>query len=396
MTTLKQHLLFWALSLLPLTSVLSQTAFSVEPETLQEALEYIESAYGEQIEIGMDEISAFLSDAINEDDYSQDCTSPEVAITEYDLDFITFSWDAPLVDVAYFEHRSLNLYTGENEYNTTDEGEATYFISSDFYLFLFNSVCTNEKKSKVQIIIVDKDVMFELPPDDRGCDCRDPTIVSLIKQPMPPGIPGPILGFAQAPWNSKPACQVTKYIINIDDINHSGYEASAYILHNPNHSPEKVYLHTFCSTNFFSPNPYNINPGDIGKYHLEFNNNIRVNIEDASIMQNAIITLSTCECESDSRSEIAVREIQNVDFKVTCENPVYDQISLKVNLQKADKLSVQLFDVFGQAIVPGIFENKATGSHRLKIPVSQLSSGIYTCLVKSGNQTKAIKIIKVK
>ncbi len=394
MITFKIKALGCFLILLSCSFANAQTAFSLSPETLPEVLDYIETAYGEQIEISTDDLNDFLSSAINENNYSEDCFPPKVSISEYTFDLITFSWEAPDEAVEFYEYRSLNLYSGESDYNQTEEEEAIYQLSADFHLFLFNSVCNTEKVSKAQIIIVDKDVMIHLPNEAKDCNCPDSETIPLLKYASPASS-GPVLGFVQSQWTPDSNCDITKYILTIDDMTASGYEATAFILHEHSSVPENIYLNTNCSLNLFTTPPSNINSGDPGKYHLVFNNNIRVNIENISIFQNANITLTTCFCDSASRSKFNSKDKNNISSLIY-ENPIYDKMFIELNLTETSRVSFQFIDMLGKPVGSKIIKYGESGNNQFKIDSAHLTAGFYAFLIEYDNQSKLIKIVKAQ
>lgn len=402
MVTSKPTLFYLILFILFSSYARSQTSILVDPSVLPEVVAYIEETYGEQIEINMDEVYDFLSAAINDGNYSEECDYSTVDISENEFDYLAFSWEAPLEGVEYFEHRSLNLYTGNSTYTSTDEGEAIYSISSGFYLFLFNSICSSRQSSAAQIIIVDKDVMLNGPPALRNCICNTPSIVNLPIHSGPPLLPNSnnttnlILGNAQLPWSPNPNCTLNKYIINIDDPNNN-YEASAFILHDPLHTPALVYLHPTCSQNLYIPSSTNLNAGDPGKYFLEFtSSNIMVNVQDLSIVQNGKIDVSICKCDVSGRTDQTSLDQGINNFAVSYLNPISDQMSLKIELPDAAEISFQFWDMLGQSIGLDRSENRAAGSNLFEFSTMHLSPGIYNGLIKCGNQSEVIKIIKVQ
>ncbi len=395
MYTTKSLLSFIVLLLFSNIPLFAQAPFILEPENINEVLEHIEEAYGSQIEINLDEINVFLTEAINANNYSGNCQTPETNIVEYNPELIAFEWDTPLDDVIYFEHRSLDLYTGATEYGITDEGYAEYNISSGFYLFLFNSVCPNQKVSKANIIIVDKDVMLNGPPELQSCNCKTPIQISLTKSPAPPGSPWPILGYAQFSFPNTPSCAITKYIIDIDDVTTS-YEASAFFVHESNTSPQNIYIHPLCSNNLNLISGTSLYAGDPGKYHLEFNSNIRINIEDPDIMASGKIELTRCKCR---RTRIFEEQVFKKRFEskvLKYQNPVKDDLTIDVTLAQSGSIKLQLLDLFGKPISNIVLNNREQGIHQIKIPMSHLASGIYTCTIEHNNHPETIKIIKIK
>jgi len=74
-------------------------------------------------------------------------------------------------------------------------------------------------------------------------------------------------------------------------------------------------------------------------------------------------------------------------------NPVFDHASIQLGLETGEKISLNLFSLTGKRVSVIYNGSLKKGSHRFKVPVSQLSSGIYIASLLSGNNTKNIKIV---
>jgi hypothetical protein len=76
-------------------------------------------------------------------------------------------------------------------------------------------------------------------------------------------------------------------------------------------------------------------------------------------------------------------------------NPASSQFNINVNLATAQKTTVTLYNVMGQVVLSKNYDF-TTGENLVNIPADQLSNGIYTVLVSSGNGTYQTKISIIK
>lgn len=397
---LTKYLLILSALLCYLVPSNAQYTIHVEPNNTSEVVHYLYELYGDQILIEAEEVQAILEEIINPSNYDENCEMSPVEIAEYEPDFLTFDWDDSQGGVEYYEHRALNLYDGNLDYTSTFESMATYAYNTGFYLFMFNGVCAENRVSQMQIIIVDKDVMINGHPILRNCNCEDPSISYLSMLPGPPTTGSSsgsfVYGHSTFAWPSFSTCVFNKYIVDIRDAS-SGYSASAFVIHRPGVSPQLIYLHPMCSENMTVPPPPYLNPGDPGNYFLSFTTSqIIVNIQDWDLSQNADISVKSCQCTSSGREATNIESASISDLlKISYQNPVENQMNLRMNLPEAGSVSYQFLDITGKPISSALQLNGLKGANDFLLPTDHLQAGIFSLIINYNGTEETLRVVKV-
>ena len=76
-------------------------------------------------------------------------------------------------------------------------------------------------------------------------------------------------------------------------------------------------------------------------------------------------------------------------------NPFYASANIEYILPEASNIRISIHDNLGKEIKVLVNETKPTGYHKLTWDGSDLTSGIYFCVLKSNTGTKTTKIIKL-
>ena len=77
-------------------------------------------------------------------------------------------------------------------------------------------------------------------------------------------------------------------------------------------------------------------------------------------------------------------------------NPFSSLVTIKYNIPTKTKVSIQIFDCYGQLIDEVVEQKEAVGKNEVKWDASTFGNGIYYCLLSTQNETKSIKLIIVK
>ena len=365
----------------------AQFSIPLAQDNFEEVIEFLEINYGEQIEIGLPEVIAYLEELLYSGEISEECRAPEPQISSYDYEHMTFSWEE-IPDVEYYETRSLNLNTGESTEDATDVPEKTYYYSEDLYLFAFSSKCI-DGKSKFNLIIVDKDVMFQLPPEVWPCDCDNPTpIIFRVSSNPNPTIHTSLF----MDWHTD--CPVfNKHLMTV---NSAGFNANVHIVYNPIPTPDDIYIQKICSNGISNYSNY---PGEPGKYRLQFHaNGMMINLEDTNISSSNVSTYA-CACNSiglrfgEETTESSADRNENITL-FNYQNPINETLELSLQITEESEVSLQLYNQLGEIVAEKPRRTDAPGIHRYRIDVAHLPAGLYTAVAKIKDEQRSFIIAK--
>ena len=76
-------------------------------------------------------------------------------------------------------------------------------------------------------------------------------------------------------------------------------------------------------------------------------------------------------------------------------NPGKDDVKLTYHLSNQSKVSLEIYDQFGQLISVLVDETKHAGEHEVIFESMELPSGIYFCVLKANDETQTAKIVKL-
>ncbi len=77
-------------------------------------------------------------------------------------------------------------------------------------------------------------------------------------------------------------------------------------------------------------------------------------------------------------------------------NPATDNVFVSVNLAKASKVNVQLFDVMGRLVNELPAQSMDAGQNKVEMNTANLAEGVYSIRIQTetGSVTKQLSIIK--
>ena len=76
-------------------------------------------------------------------------------------------------------------------------------------------------------------------------------------------------------------------------------------------------------------------------------------------------------------------------------NPSKDDVKLTYHLSIRSKVSLEIYDQFGQLISVLVDETKHVGEHEVIFESMELPSGVYFCVLKANNEIQTAKIVKL-
>lgn len=396
-TRYKQTVLFLAIALLGLPSAINaQSILTLDLENFDEAMEYFEVNYGNQMQIPLEELAEYLLNQLTEMEISEDCSPPETEITQIETEYIAFQWEE-VPNVEKYQTNYINLHTGESGNYTSDAAEVEFDILEGLYLFGFQSLCEAEANttSSMNIIIVDKDIMFNGPTEVRSCNCPNPTVHNI---PIVTSTASGILPTASMYW-SYSCDNISKYKVNVQTTTGVPYESEFVMAHEYTSIPEQVYFLPMCFIDFTASTESPVFFGDAGQYFVSFNSGSKFTLHftDLALASKAIVEVQHCECSSSTRNENNALndELSSPQKTKASPNPFQNEFKIEYNLTQAGKVHFELLNTLGQSVFSETIVQTSPGNF-LYQPESlhHLPSGIYTIKVEKESSRETLKLIK--
>ncbi len=375
----------------------AQSILPLEQGNLPDIVEFILTQYEGQVEISPEDLEFYLSMLLENGYASDECPPPFPSIGGYSNNNILFYWTQ--LPVSSYTINSLDLVTGStNQYNTSIP-EISIFSSQSLNLYAFNSECPEGRRSRYNIIIVDEDMLIQVPPEASGCQCDQWSTLNTTQvlypfNPNPnPANPNPHTGF-RALWTYNCA-SIDSYKVDIDG---TSFSSEMYFAQDFSSLPMTYYLNNLCSSEEFDEN--DLYPGPDGEFHLSFDGSgFFINIETPNWnAQTSTVTVSYCPCLPKRNETIGSYENstpENTVFTLSnFQNPVKNTLSIQFHLSQASIVDIQLFDALGQQVGHSLNLQKGAGQHDIQTDISDLPAGLYTCVIRSGAQLESFKIAK--
>ncbi|MFC1725795.1 FISUMP domain-containing protein [candidate division KSB1 bacterium] len=103
----------------------------------------------------------------------------------------------------------------------------------------------------------------------------------------------------------------------------------------------------------------------------------------------------------DTRESTGIDRLEDVipmNFKLSQNypNPFNPSTTIKYKLPKVSDIEIIIYNIKGQFVKTLVNRRQVAGNYEIKFDASSLSSGIYFCNVKSGKQSKTIKMLYMK
>lgn len=393
-------------SLLPY-SINAQSFISVTPGNLQQSVEDIYMAYGNQIELPSNQVQGFLqtffpSNAIG------GCTPIAPFIAGESPSDITFQWQS-IQPGALYRAGFINLNSGQDDMGTTPNTKL--FLDNmepDLYLFAFQTKCSSGESgiySSVNLIIVDKAILQNL--EEGNCNCDKKTTITYD---------GPTAtSSVSIPWNSD--CEYTKYKIKIEGtLNGLPFVSCAMVIHEEGggitNGLDNVYVLPNCGQNIdFGPGSF---VGYTDYYGITFTSwgmivYLTPNTGGVSFEIDKI-TITNCNCNFENRpgerpgNGIAVlartadeaNEIMDND-KLQIKafpNPTENEANLNYTLETAAEINISLHETTGKVLQTIVDQRQEKGNYNQYIDLSSYPPGIYHIVLNIGDQYQALRLVK--
>jgi len=360
--------------------------------------------FNERIEITNQELKDFFDDLWPEE-HDPNLLHPDVEYLSADHEEIIFEWDQlPAPSSNHFRIKSLSLTTGETTELYTPEFNVKLTLPNDFYLFSFQSMGGGGFTSDAYIIIIEKPVKYGAMG---SCNC---------------------LNYDQI-WDSA-----------LDEINEN--TSASYFWDTEN---EQDYF--FCRVEYDSPN---LNTASFimdvrfdGGIPIEIQTpsncweNVAIGPEDGNAyleilpIENALAAATLSFNHVPGETEPGFTYNASEDFEGVPTGHVYlyrcgkkkrqsdsnsitnslknEEIGLKelshsfsslkeieFKLKSNKKVSLAIYNSYGQLVEQVINqENTTAGSHRTHIDFQNYPNGSYFCILKTDDQIKQLKLVKI-
>jgi len=162
---------------LPLSA---QLEYEADPTNYLQVAEDIYKDYELPLTISQTDIEDYLEDMVNIPNYNSNCVAPKIYVDGFVGSTVNLSWNNNGGFNSY-EVSYLNLNDGSHSVKI-ETGNSTSFsnLSPGLYSFAISAICTDPsgvQASKLNIIIGDYIVMFQLPDNEICCCTSETTMV---------------------------------------------------------------------------------------------------------------------------------------------------------------------------------------------------------------------------
>lgn len=91
-----------------------------------------------------------------------------------------------------------------------------------------------------------------------------------------------------------------------------------------------------------------------------------------------------------------VQKAENINIATVYPNPTADIINIKFNLDKSERVKVELYNVVGEKVYSFEESNMTTGEHLFRVSTEELATGVYMMNFTTGNNTVTKKVNVVR
>ncbi len=124
-------------------------------------------------------------------------------------------------------------------------------------------------------------------------------------------------------------------------------------------------------------------------YEMDYYSDLLV----CSLNDYGLVLLNNSILVSDKKEESAGNKFSNFDI---FPNPVNHQAILRLNLSSPISIEISIYNTAGSCIKSWQFNDERSGQNEFVLNLSDMSTGIYLCSVKVGNEIMTKKMIKIK
>ena len=374
----------------------------VTPMNADSSADRIKTLYKQRVNISVDSIrNFFLQQWEPGQTYSSLCQYPKARVTSADSTDVSFEWGhfplASTLDNFFVSY--LRLSDGASETIPTEDYAINISVSNDLYLFAFQTKCGNIR-SALDIIIIEKPI--EIILQSLTCNCQDYDLVWTT---------------SPSPFKDSPLVSYTWQNTNPIET----YYCYVAFTHGPSASftadiafgaggPETITVDSTCMTNIdsnidrtfiFLHEPNDIET-ELGMFcflnNLEQGGPPQFSFNVTADAPYNLDKIYLYKCGNMLRSENEqpkIVETQNGVSLKSFPNPFKTDTIIEYNLLTQEKISIEVFNVDGKRVK--IFKDQVlteAGTHQLSLDLSDLTDGVYLCVLRTQEDAVHIRLAK--
>lgn len=356
------HLLCYALLCL-VFPLQAQIPTSVDQHNYQEVASDIAQTFGDILQVDEHQIQAFFQNLVQSAVTNID--APNASVNNFTANMVRFHWQ-PVAQAQKYHIAYLNLKQGNsgNQYYAPAPSN-TYKLGGlpdDLYLYAFQTITPGNLKSKVNIIIHDKDIFLTTNPTI-DCNCFAPGDYQLFEGNLPMG------GFE----------------LSIQD------EGSPVVTIPGFKDQLGIALNFACpgpQASIFQNNIYYLDPGFGPEQGV-----ITISL-DYNLPEDYQVLLRTCSTRDPNRDRIFGREDNEVIVNTIHPNPFQDQLFMAYQLRESSNVFVEIRNAAGQLLRREAYGMQEAGQYQQTIDASQLPNGLYFGLLYTDETLEKFPLIK--
>lgn len=376
-------------------SLQAATIEVVTPDNADSSAAEIKATFGDLIDVTVDDIEDFYLSTWVDHPYDSTCYYPDANVIQMNNNSAQFQWTLPSGGTAPTYIHYLRLSNGEIQSSFSSSGSATINIPNDLYLVIFQTKCGDEL-SAADIVIIDKPVMLNGAP----CDCKE--YKDVWDEPFPPVVGNDVNnnGITDYPW---PPEDEGDYYCKVVFDQENIISSLRFHINYEDGTPSSIGAYEDCLENVVAEwngtflGAVNDENAVLGTFLFATNNSLT--FEPISEDLSGHIYLRRCKNKpKPGKPRIADGQSNanrnDVIFK-SLNNPFSNFTTIQYQLPTDQNTSILLYNVLGKEIeqikAPSL---TSKGMHQMNLDLSNLSNGIYFCILKTDTKILSIKLQK--
>ena len=378
----------------------AQTIQVVTPSNAAASADEITSMFGGLLGVTAAEIEAFYLDTWDSSHpYESGCQHPAAQVLQMNNSAVQFQWSLPSGGVMPTAIHYLKLSDGMPGSTSSSSGTAIINIPNDLYLFVFQTDCI-DGRSAADIVIIDKPVLSQGEP----CECPVFKKVKFANFQGPDEI-GEVGDLIEYDW---PQSDEYHYYLTLYYDSDLTAKLRFRIHFDDDGTPTHFGLFDECIENIY----YNQggtfmevgSPPEItGMGTITFSTENQLSFVPG-VGTSGSYDLRRCNFkDGDGGSgnpyhDMGLNDIisEKISFR-SLTNPIKSITRLDLYLPETQTTAISLYNALGQEIKTVQKESvMEAGNHSIELDLSDLPRGSYFCILKTRDENKSIKLLKVE